>query len=439
MAPLTYRYVALTDVGLRRSNNQDSGYASPRLLVIADGMGGAAAGDLASSATLAEIRELDRDLDPEDDGDALEALRTAVATANHRLAQLIADDPAVEGMGTTLEAMLWDGEKLAVAHIGDSRAYRLRQGRLSQLSIDHTFVQSLVDEGRITPEEARVHPHRSLLLKAILGRDDFEPDFTWLQPAAGDRYLLCSDGLTDMVDDETIERTMKLETIDAAATELVRLALEGGGYDNVTVVLAEFVDGEEPVDESLVCADGRPQIVGAATTQPRPRTGSVRAATAPATLPAGADDAVEPDPEELRYAPRAAPRRRGLTWLLAILVILGLVGGAGAYAYDWSQRQYFVAPSGDQVAIYRGVDVDIPGLTLKTVDEVTRIQIDTLPPYQRDRVAAGIAAADHAEAKRIVTNLSIQVTEPTPTPTPTPTATASPRRTPATSAPTEAP
>src|SRR5690606_19968062 len=149
MGTLTYRYVALTDVGLRRSNNQDSGYASPRLLVIADGMGGAAAGDLASSATLAEIRRLARDLDPDADGDALDAMRDAVARANHRLAQLTADDPAVEGMGTTLEAMLWDGEKLAVAHIGDSRAYRLRHGRLSQLSTDHTFVQSLVEEGRI--------------------------------------------------------------------------------------------------------------------------------------------------------------------------------------------------------------------------------------------------------------------------------------------------
>jgi serine/threonine protein phosphatase PrpC len=432
MAPLTYRYVAMTDVGLRRSNNQDSGYASPRLLVIADGMGGAAAGDLASSAALAEIRLLDRDLDPAADGDALDAMRTAVAHANHRLAQLIADDPAVEGMGTTLEAMLWDGEKLAVAHIGDSRAYRLRHGRLSQLSIDHTFVQSLVDEGRITADEARVHPHRSLLLKAILGRDDFEPDFTWLQPSAGDRYLLCSDGLTDMVDDETIERTMKLETIDIAATELVRLALEAGGYDNVTVVLAEFVHGDEPVDEDLVCADGQPQLVGSATSQPRRRTGSVSAATAPTSSLMSDTGAVEPDPEELRYAPRPVPRRRWVRWLSVSLVVVGLLGGAGAYAYDWSQRQYFVAPSGDRVAIFRGVDVSVPGLTLAHVDEVTRIQIDTLPAYQRDRVAAGITAADHDEAKRIVTNLSIQVTEPTPTPAP------KPRRTRATPQPTEA-
>lgn len=418
MAPLTYRYVALTDVGLRRSNNQDSGYASNRLLVIADGMGGAAAGDLASSATLGEIRELDRDLDPEADGDALEALKEAVARANHKLAELIDDDPAVEGMGTTLEAMLWDGDKLAVAHIGDSRAYRLRSGRMSQLSIDHTFVQSLVDEGRITTEEARVHPHRSLLLKAILGRDDFEPDFTWLQPSQGDRYLLCSDGLTDMVDDATIERTLKLETIDAAATELVRLALEAGGYDNVTVVIAEFVDSEEPLDDDLSCADGQPQLVGAATSQPRPRTGAVRAAKA-APL-AEAPDAFEPDPEELRYAPQPTPRRRWVRWLLATLVVLGLVGGATAYAYDWSQRQYFVAADGDYVAIYQGVDISLPGMDLSQVDEVTAIRIDSLPTYQRQRVEGGITAPDRDEARRIVTNLSIQVTEPTATPTPTP-------------------
>lgn len=435
MAALTYRYVALTDVGLRRSNNQDSGYASPRLLVIADGMGGAAAGDLASSATLAEIRQLDRDLDPETDGDALEALYSAVMAANKRLAQLIADDPAVEGMGTTLEAMLWDGEKLAVAHIGDSRAYRLREGRLSQLSTDHTFVQSLVDEGRITPEEARVHPHRSLLLKAILGRDDFEPDFTWLQPAPGDRYLLCSDGLSDMVPDEVIEQTLRLETIDLAATELIRLALEGGGYDNVSVVLAEFVDADAPLDENLSCADGRPQLIGAATSQPRGRTGNASAATAPSTIAATGTREAEADPEELRYAPQPVPRRRWVRWLLAAVVVLGLLGGAGAYAYDWSQRQYYVAPSGDVVAIHRGVDVSVGGLSLSHVDQLTSIRIDTLPAYQRDRVKAGIMAGDLDEAKRIVTNLSIQVAEPTPTPTPTPT----PRRTRPTPTPTETP
>uniref|UniRef100_UPI0025F48DA6 PP2C family protein-serine/threonine phosphatase n=1 Tax=uncultured Aeromicrobium sp. TaxID=337820 RepID=UPI0025F48DA6 len=294
---LTYRYVALTDTGLRRSSNQDSGYASDRLLVIADGMGGAAAGDLASSQTLRVIRqELDRELE---NTDALSALGNAVDQANARLGELIADDPAVEGMGTTLEAMVWDGEKLAWAHIGDSRVYRLRDGRLTQISTDHTFVQSLVDEGRITPEEARVHPHRSLLLRAILGRDDNDADLSWLQPAAGDRYLLCSDGLTDMVDDATIERTMRLETIDAAAAELVRLALEAGGFDNVTVVIAEFVDAEDETDPDLACADGAPQIVGAAADAPRPRNADEIASTRDSAGLTFGDSSDEPDPEEL--------------------------------------------------------------------------------------------------------------------------------------------
>jgi serine/threonine protein phosphatase PrpC len=283
MAALTYRYVALTDTGLRRADNEDSGYASDRLLVIADGMGGAAAGEIASSETLDVIRQLDRDLDV----DAIDALDRAVNDANKRLAQIIAKDPSVEGMGTTLDALLWDGEKFAFAHIGDSRVYRLRGGELQQLSTDHTFVQSLIDEGRISPAEARVHPHRSLILRAMLGRDDNGADISWVQPVLGDRYLLCSDGLSDMVEDDAIRRALGAETIDLAATDLVRLALEGGGVDNVTVVIAEFVEeGTEP-DENLSSHDGRPQLVGAVV----PPTGS---GPAPATRPAATTAAPEP-------------------------------------------------------------------------------------------------------------------------------------------------
>src|SRR5690606_22360703 len=223
---LTYRYVALTDTGLRRANNEDSGYASSRMLIVADGMGGAAAGEIASSETVQELSRLEN---VELTGDALLTLERAVDRANDRLAAIIRDDPAVEGMGTTLEAMLWDGSKLAWSHIGDSRVYRLRDGKLARLSTDHTFVQSLVEEGRISPDEARVHPHRSLILRAILGRDDNETDLTWLQPAAGDRFLLCSDGLSDMLEDTVIEQSLRSESIDIAATELVTAALQAGG------------------------------------------------------------------------------------------------------------------------------------------------------------------------------------------------------------------
>ncbi len=408
MTSLTYRYVALTDTGLRRPANQDSGYASNRLLVIADGMGGAAAGDLASAEAMHIIRQLDRDLE----GDAMAALEQSVTSANARLGELIAADPAVEGMGTTLEAMLWDGSKIAFAHLGDSRAYRLRDGALEQISTDHTFVQSLVDEGKISREEARVHPHRSLLLRALLGRDDNEADYNWLQPMAGDRYLLCSDGLSDMIGDNVIEMALSAETIDYAATELIRLALEAGGYDNVTVVIAEFVEQDTPAEEDLASSEGQPQLVGAAANQARPRTSH---AAEPKTT-----EAKSFDPEELRYAPRPPSRRRWIRWTalgLALAVILGIVG---AVAYNWSQSQYFVASHDGKVTIFKGVQANIPGITLQHVDEITDIKVSTLPDFRRKQVRAGIEASSRAEAEQIVENLDQVAVTPTPPPTPTP-------------------
>lgn len=408
MTALTYRYVALTDTGLRRSGNQDSGYASDRLLVIADGMGGAAAGDLASSEAMHIIRQLDRDLDV----DAMSALEQSVTRANARLGELIAADPAVEGMGTTLDAMLWDGEKFAVAHLGDSRAYRLRGGELQQISTDHTFVQSLVDEGKISKAEARVHPHRSLLLRAMLGRDDNSADLSWLQPMLGDRYLLCSDGLTDMVTDDVIRGAMLAETIDMAATELVRLALEAGGYDNVTVVLAEFVEkGTEP-DEHLSSSDGQPQLVGAAASQVRPRTGEGATGTDTAT-------SATFDPEELRYAPQPPSRLRWLRWAAVLVVVALILAAGGAWAYSWSQKQYFVAAEDGKVAIFKGVQADIPGITLQHLEQTTDVELSTLPEFRRQQVEAGIEASSRADAQKTVDELDQFAVEPTPTPSPT--------------------
>jgi protein phosphatase len=407
MTSLTYRYVALTDTGLRRPHNEDSGYASNRLLVVADGMGGAAAGEIASSETMHVIRELDRDLD----GDALDAMEGAVNNANARLASLIAEDPAVEGMGTTLEAMLWDGEKLAVAHLGDSRAYRLRAGVLEQISTDHTFVQALVDEGKITPEEARVHPHRNLIVRAMLGRDDNAADLSWIQPMAGDRYLLCSDGLSDMVADDAIRGALSVETIDFAATELVRLALEGGGYDNVTVVIAEFVEKGTDTDEQLSSSDGQPQLVGAAASQPRPRTGEGSAESSASS---------SFDPEELRYAPRPPSRLRWLRWALVGVLVAAILGVGGAFAYHWSQTQYFVASHDGKVTIFKGVQANVPGITLQHVEQVSDVVVTTLPEYRRQQVRSGIEASSKADAQQIVDNLSQFAVPPKPKPSPSP-------------------
>ncbi|WP_082495329.1 PP2C family serine/threonine-protein phosphatase [Aeromicrobium sp. Leaf291] len=424
MTSLTLRYVALTDVGLRRSMNQDSGYASGRLIAVADGMGGAAAGDLASAEAMNVIRQLDRELP---DIDPLEALEKAVAHANHRLGELVQDDPSVEGMGTTLEAMLWDGERFATAHIGDSRAYLLRDGELTQISTDHTFVQSLVEEGKLTPEEARVHPHRSLLLRVMLGRDDNEADFDWFEGQLGDRFLLCSDGLSDMVDDATIERLLSSETIDAAASELVRTALENGGYDNVTVVIGELVEDDGEPDENLSSSDGQPQLVGAASGGPRPRTGQASGGTGKSRTRGEAKREREPDPEELRYAPVPPSKWRWVRRLVALAVVVGAIAAGLFYAYQWTQDQYYVAASDGKVTIYRGVQADIPLVTLQRVDEVTDIELDTLPAFRAEQVEGGLEADSRANAQQIVENLRdlAVVPEPTPSPSPTPSASAS--------------
>ena len=411
MTSLSLRYVALTDTGLRRTSNQDSGYASSRLIAIADGMGGAAAGDLASAETMNIIRQLDRELD---DVDPLTALGEAVRTANHHLGDLVANDPAVEGMGTTLEAMLWDGQRFATAHIGDSRAYRLRAGVLTQISSDHTFVQSLVDEGKLTPAEARGHPHRSLLLRVLLGRDDNEPDLDHVDGQLGDRYLLCSDGLTDMVEDDQIARALGAETIDMAATELVRLALEGGGYDNVTVVIGELVDASEEPDSHLSSADGRPQLVGAAAGSPRARTGH-----AAGHADGADDDPVAVDPEELRYAPRPPTRWRWIMRVTAVVAVLAILAVGAIVGYRWTQDQFFVAAHQGNVTIYRGVMADLPGVTLQHVEKSTDIAMDSLPEFRRQQVDAGIEASSRADADRIVAELEASVpAEPSPSPSP---------------------
>lgn len=422
MTSLRLDYVALTDVGLRRSTNQDSGYASARLIAVADGMGGAAAGDLASAETMNIVRELDRDLP---DIDPLDALQRAVAHANTRLGQLVREDPSVEGMGTTLEAMLWDGKRFATAHIGDSRAYLLRDGELTQISIDHTFVQSLVDEGKITPDEARVHPHKSLLLRVMLGRDDNEADLDWFEGRLGDRFLLCSDGLTDMVDDATIEQVLGAETIDMAATDLVRRALENGGYDNVTVVIGELNDAGGDVDDHLSSSDGRPQLVGAAAESARPRTGQSSGSSDGAAA-AGAEGTSERrrggvvDPEEIRYAPQPPSRWRWARRALVLALVLGILTAAGIYGYRWSQDQYYVAEDDGRVTIFRGVQLDLPGVTLSGVEQRTTIETDSLPAFTARQVREGIEASSRADAEQIIADLESFAPEPEPTPTPSP-------------------
>jgi serine/threonine protein phosphatase PrpC len=256
---LALRYAVRSDVGLLREGNEDSAYAGPHLLAVADGMGGHAAGEVASAATITTIAPLDdaRHLGP----DLVGALADAVATANLRLQELIISDPAIEGMGTTLTALLWADGYAALCHIGDSRAYRLRNGQFLQITHDHTLVQSLVDEGKITEDDVATHPHRSLLLRALDGRTVAEPDLAQLETLPGDRYLLCSDGLSGVVTEQTLHQTLSaIRDPDKAALQLVELAIRGGGPDNITCIVADVMDTQA----SAVPPTWTPVLAGAA-------------------------------------------------------------------------------------------------------------------------------------------------------------------------------
>jgi PPM family protein phosphatase len=256
------RYAAKSDVGMVRRDNEDSGYAGRTLLVVADGMGGHAAGELASSTAVATLAELDSEDLPA--GDVLTALDDAMVTSAERIAQFIQADPSRAGMGTTLTAVLWRGGRIALIHVGDSRAYLLRAGELSQITHDHTYVQTLIDSGRITADEARTHPKRNLLLRAIDGTGVPEGETSIREAQVGDRYLLCSDGLCGVVTDAAIEAVLaQVPDPTAAVTELVDLALAAGAPDNVTAVIADVIEVDD-ADHDLESALGGPVVVGAA-------------------------------------------------------------------------------------------------------------------------------------------------------------------------------
>ncbi|MFC6157916.1 PP2C family protein-serine/threonine phosphatase [Kribbella jiaozuonensis] len=418
---LSLDYATLSDVGRVRRNNEDSAYAGPHLLLLADGMGGAAAGEVASAAAVQVIRRLDTaEISGED---MIEALAGAVHRANERLSELVEEDPEREGMGSTVTALMFDGKQLGLAHLGDSRAYRMRDGVLYQLSHDHTFVQSLVDEGRISQEEAFTHPHRNLILRVLDGRPDSDPDLQILDVQAGDRLMLCSDGLPDYVSDEVISASMASGTPDSVVVELITHALEAGSNDNVTCVVADVVETEP--------ASGvQPQLVGAAAELAQGSTGrgepTVALRTGGSDGHGGGGHGVALDPEELRYAPRPPKRFLWLRRIAVLVIVLGLIGGGGWFAYNWTQKQYYVGTDGDYVAIFKGVEADLPGLNLSKVYERQSLQVDKLPTYSREQVEGNIQADNLAGARSIVAELQQTAaecaakTKPTPTPTPKP-------------------
>ncbi|NQD86262.1 serine/threonine-protein phosphatase [Paenarthrobacter sp. CM16] len=272
--PLIMRYAARSDVGRIRSKNDDSAYVGRHLAVVADGMGGHAGGDVASASTVLDMIHLDHDDYP--DG-AETVLADEIQTANSLLSELVHQNPKLSGMGTTVTALLLEDRKLHFAHIGDSRAYRLRNKKFEQVSIDHTFVQRLIDEGRLRPEEAETHPHKNVLMR-VLGDVDASPelDLDVLDVEPGERWLLCSDGL-NYVAGHVVERMVR-ETKDLreCAEILVDLTLEAGAPDNVTVVMLEIVE-ETDDDVNTAAVDVVPAAALAAVDEP----GTVTASKSP--------------------------------------------------------------------------------------------------------------------------------------------------------------
>jgi len=414
------RYAAISDVGRVRKDNQDSGYVGPWMLAVCDGVGGAARGDLASATAIGQLRKLDAR--PSDDmrGQVAGALHRA----NDRIAELVDDDPTLSGTSTTATMALFDGEKLTFGHVGDSRAYLFRDDSIRQLTKDHTFVQSLIDEGRITDDDARTHPHRNLILKAIDGVHDIDADLFDLEVKVGDRVLLCSDGASGVLDDGRLADILSMGTPDYAAVELVRASLESGTTDNVTCLVADVVEeADEEADEEGSQGEQQPMLVGAAAdlkrrlhvpTMPQLFRGHRAGDTGElepvrAEIPDAVPYAIEADPvdpEEVRYAPRPPRRFMWVRRLLALVAVLGVVWMAAAAAYFWSQQQYYVGDQDGTVTIFRGLNADLPGVSLSQPYETTNVTLDRLSDYDASTVREGIDADSLADARDAVDRLA---------------------------------
>ncbi|HVA60868.1 MAG TPA: PP2C family serine/threonine-protein phosphatase [Mycobacteriales bacterium] len=421
---LQLRFAIRSDVGLLREGNEDAAYAGPRLLAVADGMGGHAAGEVASAEAIAAIAPLDDDTPG---ADMISALRAAVETANGRLRDLVARDPALDGMGTTLTALLWAGQRLALVHVGDSRCYLLRDGVLTQITHDHTLVQQFVDEGRISAEEASSHPQRSLITRALDGRGEVELDLSVRESRAGDRYLLCSDGLSGVVSADTMLEALGEPNPNKACERLVDLALRAGGPDNVTCIVGDVIDGDTgngPLAGPLVAGAAMLESVA----PPPPDTSAGRAARATLTRRAA------PRHRASDTQPAARPRRRLAIALVAAVLLAAIAGGAVL----WTRSQWYVgatAGSAEQVAIFRGVNASLAGLHLYSLAQQTGLPVQALPPFDRQQIADGIPVSGVAAGRRKIgqltsdacSNLTSQLplalrTAPTPAPTRTPSA-----------------
>ena len=358
-----------TDTGRQRRGNEDAFYARSPLFAVADGMGGAQAGEVASHMA---VEVLEQGL-PDGVGSIEERLRTRVAEANARILELAQSDDQLAGMGTTLTAAYVGEDDLTVAHVGDSRLYRLREDALERLTDDHSLVEELVRQGKLTPEEADEHPQRSIITRALGAEPSVEPDSRTWPARAGDVYLICSDGLTSMVAEAQVAAIIQgSDSLAAAGRTLIDAANDAGGRDNITVILFRLEE------------------VGAAA-EPQEATAEHAAASPPVAAAATETGAVERRRPRSPRATRAErKRRRRLRVPVGPILVLFLLACVGLGAYYASQTVYFVGVSNDGfVTVYRGLPYDLPaGVDLYTVNYESGVPTDELTPAQRRTVTA---------------------------------------------------
>jgi serine/threonine protein phosphatase PrpC len=405
---------AVSHVGKIRSNNQDSGYAGRHLFLVADGMGGHAGGDVASAIATKRIAEADTDFAAVEDAEV--ALRSALIAANSLLAETVFEHSELTGMGTTVSGILRVGDQVALAHIGDSRIYRFRDGELEQVTADHTFVQRLVDSGRITAEEAAVHPRRSVLMR-VLGDVDATPeiDTKVLDTRPGDRWLLCSDGLSSYVSEDKLAGILGVvRSPQDAADRMVKESLDHGAPDNVTVVIADIDGGDAvaatPGPTGFVGSAAAPLMFDGAEDERRPiRLPTLLLHPLKSTPPE--DTHFEPEREEfleqLIEEDRRRATRRRITWLVVVAVAIAAIVTAIMLAYQWTQTHYYVGVANDgTVAIFQGVQQSIGPISLSHVEQSSEVRVDDLPAFERRQVEATINADDLRDAHDILDRLN---------------------------------
>lgn len=401
---------AVSHVGKVRSNNQDSAYAGTHLFVVADGMGGHAGGDVASAIAAKRIAESDTEYPSV--RDAQLALEQSLVAANSMLAETVFEHSELTGMGTTVSGLLRVGNQFALAHIGDSRIYRFRDNELTQVTADHTFVQRLVDSGRITPEEAAVHPRRSVLMR-VLGDVDAAPeiDTAVFDIQAGDRWMLCSDGLSSYVADDKMAAILAtVHTAQGAADRLVKESLDHGAPDNVTVVLVDIddSDGTSGISPIFVGSAAAPLSFESESSRRPIRLPTLLLHPLKATPPE--DSHFEPEGEgyleELIEEDRKRARRRRIVWLIVLVVAVAAIAGGLFAAYSYTQSKYYVGAENGKVAIFRGVQQNVGPISLSSVYQTTAISINSLPAFQKQYVDATIPASDLRNALDIVDRLS---------------------------------